>query len=333
MTKTSLFMCLRHIYCTFLTILSTALFSNFVHATFSIVACDNDTRTCAAAVATNNLAVGGSVIYAKAGVGAVVTQYETNPYFGPKGLELLAQGKSSSQVISLLLDNDNNFDGTSAKDRQVAVVDLKSEAAVHTGENARNSKWAGSINGTYYTIQGNGLANRKVLLEMQKAFLNSNGDLAERLVAALIAGQNSGGQVTGSMSAALLVSTTSGFPHDIDLRVDASKTSIQDLQQLLNFQYARQMMIDARIFAREGELEKTWKLVDKALVRGAGWDRMWRRAAHLAIFAKDERRAIFYLDMFKVLNPQWFALEIEHERYINLKDNPCFAVWTNKKSK
>jgi uncharacterized Ntn-hydrolase superfamily protein len=318
------FMSLSKTLCMFVVKLSSILLCHSVHATFSIIACEKETKTCAAAVATNNLAVGASVIYAKAGVGAIASQFETNPNYGHTGLEMLAQGKSSSSIISSLLKHDNNFDGSNTEDRQVAVIGLQNGAAVHTGKNLRNSEWAGSINGKYYRVQGNGLHSETVILAIQDAFVNSKGMLAERLLEALLAGQQQGGQTTGKMSAALLVKTLEGFPHDINLRVDFSKTPLEDLRQLVNFHYARQMMINAGRLADQDKFDKAWFWVDKALVLGADWDRIWRRAAHLAIQGNNVKKVTFYLDMFRTLNPQWFALEIKHARYASLHNTSRF---------
>src|SRR6187402_2761209 len=78
-------------------------------ATYSIAACDTAMRTCGVAVQTNNLAVGASVPYAKTGVGAIASQFETNPMYGPRGLALLAAGKSPEETAKQLLSEDGNF--------------------------------------------------------------------------------------------------------------------------------------------------------------------------------------------------------------------------------
>jgi|SRR5580700_1150740 hypothetical protein len=91
-------------------------------ATYSIVACDAKTRECGVAVETNNLAVGASVPYAQAGVGAVASQFETNPHYGPRGLALLAQGMSPAEAMKKILAEDGNFDGQGIAARQVGIV-------------------------------------------------------------------------------------------------------------------------------------------------------------------------------------------------------------------
>src|SRR5271170_1223170 len=107
-----------------------------VHATYSIVACDAKTQACGVAVQTNNLAVGASVPYAQAGVGAMASQFETNPHYGPRGLELLAKGIGPAEVMKKLLAEDGNFDGEGIEARQVGMVSIDGRAANYTGEEA-----------------------------------------------------------------------------------------------------------------------------------------------------------------------------------------------------
>src|SRR5271156_3508594 len=92
--------------------------------TYSIVACDAKTRECGVAGQTNNLAVGASVPYARAGVGAVASQFETNPKYGARGLELLAQGMSPADAMKKILAEDGNFDGAGIEARQVGMVSV-----------------------------------------------------------------------------------------------------------------------------------------------------------------------------------------------------------------
>src|ERR1035438_1980809 len=189
-----------------------ALAAPYAQATYSIVACDAQTRECGVAVQTNNLAVGASVPYAKAGVGAIASQFETNPMYGSRGLALLTQGKNPDEVLKVLLQEDDNFDGEGVEARQVGIVSVSGRFAVFTGAEAAASPWAGSRTGNGYSIQGNGLAGPQVVEAMEKTFNSTPGALAERLMAALSAGDKAGGQKTGRESAALLVSTPSGFP-------------------------------------------------------------------------------------------------------------------------
>jgi uncharacterized Ntn-hydrolase superfamily protein len=223
------------------------------HATYSIVACDAKTRECGVAVETNNLAVGSSVPYAQAGVGALVSQFETNPHYGPRGLALLAEGTSPEATLKRLLAEDGNFDGEGPQARQVALVSVDGRAANYTGEEAQRAEWAGARSGLGYSVEGNGLVGPNVLEGMEWAFLTTKGTLAERLMAALTAGDLAGGQKTGRESAALLVKTADGWPIDIDLRVDDSSDPVGALRKLFDMQFARQEVIRAARVAESVE--------------------------------------------------------------------------------
>jgi len=315
-------------YLTALVILITTILPHSAFATFSIIACDKSTKVCAAAVATNNLAVGSSVIHVKAGVGAIASQFETNPKHGPTGLEMLAQKEDINSVLSELLKNDT-FDGGGTEDRQLAILNLEGDVAIHTGKHVKGSQWTGSLSGKHYSIQGNGLKGATVLRAMEKTFLNTKGSLGERVIQALRSGQLAGGQTSGSMSSAVVVKTIQGFPHDIDLRVDYSESPVEDLYQLFNFHHARQAIIRAERNARQGKQNEVWNSVAEALHLGATWDRIWRRAARLAIRLDEKERALEYLGVFMALNPEWCRKEITQEIYASLRDNQLFSSWLN----
>ncbi|WP_199099145.1 DUF1028 domain-containing protein [Dyella sp. ASV21] len=295
-------------------------------ATFSIVACDH-AGNCGAAVATNNLAVGASVPYAQARVGALVSQFETNPTYGPKGLALLASGQSPTATIQRLLDGDQHFDGSTIAERQVGVVDAQGHSANYSGAEALNATWAGAAHGDGYSVQGNGLAGAQVISAMQQAFLSSRGTLAQRLMASLVAGQDAGGQVTGRMSAALVVRTTEGNWQDIDLRVDGAADPIKDLSRLMDQHDAWQAIIHAEQQAGKGSHGAARASLADALRLSHGWDRIWRRAARLAISMGDNDAALDYLGVFVSLNPVWGRIELKDPLYAPLHGNAAFESW------
>ena len=170
-------------------------------ATFSIAACDAD-GSCGVAVATHNLAVGGSgVAWAQPRVGAVASQFETNPHYGPEGLRLMAAGTSPEQALKRLLAADGDYDDTTVAERQVGLVDAQGRQAQYTGATALASSWAGASGGPGFSVQGNGLAGAAVLDAMRDAYLASDKPLADRLLLALEAGEAAGGQRSGRMSA------------------------------------------------------------------------------------------------------------------------------------
>jgi uncharacterized Ntn-hydrolase superfamily protein len=202
-----------------------------VVATFSIVAYDPDTKEWGVAVASKYLAVGSAVPWAKAGVGAVATQSAVNVSYGPKGLELLEKGKNAEETIKALTDEDKGKDF-----RQVGILDSKGEPATYTGKAC--NPWAGGKTGKNYAVQGNILKGKEVVDEMAKAFEETKGPLAWRLMAALEEGEKAGGDKRGKQSAALLVVRDGFGPNRIgdrylDFRVDDHEKPVQELARIL----------------------------------------------------------------------------------------------------
>jgi uncharacterized Ntn-hydrolase superfamily protein len=303
--------------------------ANQAQATYSIVACEGKTRECGVAVETNNLAVGASVPYAQAGVGAVASQFETNPRYGPRGLALLAQGISPAEVMKRLLDEDGGFDGKGIAARQVGIVSIDGRAANYTGEEARGAEWAGARSGAGYSIQGNGLAGSNVVEAMERAFLKSEGSLGRRLLEALAAADLAGGQRTGRESAALLVKTMDGFPMDMDLRVDHSSDPVKELRTLFEMQSARQQVIDASVAAHQGEFERAKALLIAAVSRASGWPRVWIRAARVAENIEEPTLALQYINVAFTQNPAWADAEIGEGYYAELGGSPQFHRWVS----
>jgi len=201
-------------------------------ATFSIVARDSVTGELGVAVASRFFAVGAVVPWAKAGVGAVATQSFANTTFGWRGLELLEKGLTPEEALRVLLRNDDN-----PKRRQLGIVAADGSSATYTGEQC--IPWAGGRRGRNYAVQGNILAGEAVVTGMEKAFLQTQGTLAERLYAALLAGQAQGGDARGKQSAALLVvKEAAGYggytDRAIDIRVDDHPQPLEELGRLLN---------------------------------------------------------------------------------------------------
>lgn len=200
-------------------------------STFSIVGYDPTTGDLGIAVQSKFLAVGSVVPWAKAGVGAIATQSKANTTYGPRGLEMLAKGVTPVEVTRRLTIPD-----TEREVRQLGVVDAKGRSAAFTGKECL--EWAGNESGPNFTVQGNILAGPEVVRDMSRAFRETKGELAERLVAALEAGQAAGGDRRGQQSAALLVVRAKGGygganDRYIDLRVDDHAAPITELKRLL----------------------------------------------------------------------------------------------------
>ena len=199
-------------------------------ATFSIVAYDPETKELGIAVQSKFIAVGAVVPWAKAGVGAVATQSYANTTFGPKGLELLEKGEKPDDVLVKLLEADRG-----REHRQVGLVDAKGRSATFTGKKC--NAWAGGIAEENFCCQGNILAGEDVVKNMAKAFKEGKGDLGDRLIAALQAGQEAGGDTRGMQSAALLIVREgwgyAGFNDRYrDLRVDDHAEPIKELKRV-----------------------------------------------------------------------------------------------------
>jgi len=202
--------------------------------TFSIVARSADGESWGVAVASKFLGVGAVVPAAVAGVGAVATQAEANVAWKGLALAHLDEGATAGIALQRLLEEDEGRDH-----RQVGLVDLDGEAVSHTG--AACLEWAGGVTGDGYAIQGNVLAGEDVVLAMQAAWDTSDDDapLGRRLLAALTAGDDAGGDRRGRQSAALLVVRDGagyGGRDDIavDLRIDDHADPVTELARLLD---------------------------------------------------------------------------------------------------
>jgi uncharacterized Ntn-hydrolase superfamily protein len=199
--------------------------------TFSIAAVDLQTGDAGVAVASKFLAVGNLVPWIEAGVGAVATQALCNARYGSDGLKLLA-GASAQDVLNRLLSAD-----AGRERRQVGMVDLKGNAASHTGQGCIG--WAGHRIGPGYACQGNCLAGEGVVAAMARAFETSTGPLYQRLFAALVAGDAAGGDKRGRQSAALKVLRKNagyqGLSDTVmDLRVDDAADPMAEMRRLIN---------------------------------------------------------------------------------------------------
>ena len=222
-------------------------------ATFSIVGFDPDTGELGVAVASKFLAVGSVVPWAKAGVGAIATQAYANTTYGPEGLRLLASGLSAHEVIDSLTSMDPD-----REKRQVGIVDAHGNSATFTGKEC--IPWAGGKVGKHYACQGNILVSKATIEAMAETFENSEGELAERLLKALKAGEEAGGDSRGKQSAAILVVKEKGGylglnDRYIDLRVDDHPDPIDELMRLLSIQRSYSALFKASALREQGDLE------------------------------------------------------------------------------
>jgi len=202
--------------------------------TYSIVARDRQTGEIGVAVQSHYFSVGSVVTWAKAGVGAVATQSIVEPSYGPLGLELMAAGKSAGEALEALLQVDKK-----AEYRQVAMVDSKGGVAVHTG--SRCMPHAGHTFGEQFSCQANLMRNDSIWGAMKESYIKNEGaPLAERLVEALQAGEDAGGDVRGKQSAAILAVSGETQRNQwegriMDLRVEDSPSPISELRRLVRY--------------------------------------------------------------------------------------------------
>ena len=204
--------------------------SEYLAATFSIVAYDPHAQEWGVAVQSKAFAVGAHVPWAQAGVGAIATQAWTKQAFGPRGLALMKRGNNPEQVIHQLVFTDKQ-----GARRQLGIVDAQGRASNYTGDEC--TAWAGGIAEKNVSVQGNIIASERVLKQMLAAFHKTQGKLAARMLAALQAGQRAGGDTRGQQSAALLVvrekSDIDGIGDVyVDLRVDDHVAPIEELTRV-----------------------------------------------------------------------------------------------------
>lgn len=224
----------------------------FAH-TFSIVARDAFTGEMGVAVQSHWFSVGSIVSWGESGVGVVATQSFVNPSYGLRGLELLKAGKSPQEAVDELIASDEGRDV-----RQLAILDTKGRSASYTGKNCIPD--AGNIAKENYSVQANMMLNNKVWPAMSEAFENSSGPLAERLITALEAGQNAGGDIRGKQSACLLIvkGETTDKPWEdkmFDLRVDDNPEPIAELKRLLKVYRAYEHMNNGDVAVEKNDMK------------------------------------------------------------------------------
>ncbi len=231
-------------------------------STYSIVAYDPETGDMGVAVQSHWFSVGSIVTWGEAGVGVIATQSLANPDFGPQGLALLRTGLSAEEVLDALIKSDEGRDV-----RQLAVVDAKGGAASYTGKKCIQA--AGHHVGKNYAVQANLMEQETVWPAMAKAYEQSKGSLAERLVTALEAAQAEGGDIRGKQSAAILVvkaKSTGKVWQDrlVDLRVEEHPTPVQELQRLLKIHQAYGFMNAGDVAIEKEDFESATELYEKA---------------------------------------------------------------------
>ena len=222
--------------------------------TWSIIARDPASGAFGVAIATRFFAVGALCPHAESGVGALSTQALVNPHYGAQGLTLLREGLPAEAVVRRLVAPDEG-----REQRQLHVIDAAGRIAQHTGRSCID--WCGAIAGEGFSVAGNMLAGPRVIEETARAFEQQTGLFAERLLAALEAGEAAGGDKRGKQSAALLIHSTEAYPQ-LSLRVDDHGEPLAELRRL--YEKAHERFIP--FMACGPSKARPWGLLDRQAI-------------------------------------------------------------------
>ncbi len=224
--------------------------------TYSIVAMDSVTGELGVAVQSHWFNVGAVVTFAEPGVGAVATQSFVEPGYGPRGLYLMRNGTPAPAALAALLRADPD-----SQVRQVAMIDAEGNVAAHTGSN--DIPAAGHVVGRWFSAQANLMRNADVWPAMARAFEETRGDLAERLMSALEAAEEAGGDIRGKQSAAIIIVSgdkdAKPWERLYDIRVEDHPDPLGELRRILTVARAYRAATDGDNFMTAGQ-------VDSALV-------------------------------------------------------------------
>jgi uncharacterized Ntn-hydrolase superfamily protein len=270
--------------------------------TYSIVARDGETGELGVAVQTRSFGVGRAVPWALAGVGAVATQSITDKSYGPLALELLRAGKSAAEALAALLAADGDREV-----RQVAIVDNQGRVAAHTGSACISE--AGHVTGDGWSAQANMMRSTDVWPAMAERHQACEGSLARKLLAALEAAEDAGGDFRGRQAAALLVvePQSAGKPWDervSDLRVDDHEEPLAELRRLLRKEEAY------RRLNRLGADDPTAEAFEEARAAGIGADELLWCEVVLAWKARRPDEVERRLQKLIALEPHWASARV-----------------------
>lgn len=231
--------------------------------TYSIVARDPETGEMGVAVQSHWFSVGSIVAWGEAGIGVVATQSFVNPSFGPRGLELMKSGMTAGEALDLLIASDEGREF-----RQLAILDAKGNVKAFTGNKCIEG--AGHLIGNNYSVQANLMLNDLVPKAMAEAFEKTKGPLAERMVAAMEAAQNVGGDIRGQQSASILVvrgKSTGNLWEDrlIDLRVEDHLQPVDEIKRLLKVYRAYEHMNNGDYAVEKNDMELAMKEYSAAM--------------------------------------------------------------------
>jgi len=271
--------------------------------TYSIVALDPATGELGAAVQSHWFSVGSLVTWARPGVGAVATQSVVEPAHGPHALDRMTAGESATDAVAGLLGGD-----PLARVRQVGAVDAAGRVGVHTGVDC--IPCAGDAIGEGFSCQANMMASETVPAAMARAFADSTGELADRLMEALEAAEGEGGDIRGRQSAALLVVPAEGEPWQarIDLRVEDHEQPLTELRRLLTLQRAYELAGRADELMGEEKPAEAGPLYRRAYELAPESDELLFWAGLAAAHTGDLDAGVDAVRRAAEANPNWLVL-------------------------
>jgi uncharacterized Ntn-hydrolase superfamily protein len=293
-------------------------------STFSIVGRDSVTGELGIAVASRFFSVGSVVPWAKADVGAVATQSFANTSFGWRGLDLLEKGANPDEVVKILLRNDAD-----PNRRQFGIVSANGKSATYTGKDC--IPWAGGRSGPNYAAQGNILAGEAVVLAMESTFVQMKGTLADRLYAALVAGDRMGGDARGRQSAALIVvkknAGYAGFTdRAIDIRVDDHPDPFKELGRLLDYAQMNYAWNEAWTLFRGKKPGEALPFMERAGQLAPRNPEVLYDLAVIRLAAGNERDAMTALESALKFNPKLKSQARGDTDLLKLKGNTQFEA-------
>ncbi|HEX2080323.1 MAG TPA: DUF1028 domain-containing protein [Longimicrobium sp.] len=278
-------------------------------ATYSIVARDSATGQLGVAVQSHWFSVGPIVPWAEAGVGAVATQSFVDPRYGPLGLELMRLGRSAPEALRALVSSDAD-----SAVRQVAMVDAQGRVEAWTGGRAVAA--AGHRVGRGYSVQANLMDRPTVWPAMARAYETAQGDLAERLLAALEAAEREGGDIRGRQSAAIVVVAAEGTGRPwvdriVDLRVEDHPDPVAELRRLVTLARAYRKLNEGDEWVTRGDLPRAVEAYGAALAivpdAATNGEAAFWTGISLAGAGQVEQ-AIPYLRRAYAVHPRWAEL-------------------------
>ena len=269
--------------------------------TFSIIARDPASGELGMGVQSKSLAVGSRTITAVGGLAVIAHQATSNPMYGALGVDLLRAGMTPQQALDMIVRADDGRES-----RQVSILDAQGRTASWTGKSPQD--WKGHRCGTDYCVQGNILVGPEVIEAMARSFESSKGPLAERLMDALDAAQEAGGDARGRQSAALVVAKplagAAGYgDRPVDFRVDDHRVPLVELRRLLNMLRSNQLGTDAMAKLRAGDAAAATQLARAATEKSPENDNAWLTLATVHVRAGRTPEALAAVAKAIELNP------------------------------